>query len=97
MDGTLGSQTARLLDGTGVEITSRDGFEEIVLAATAAGVPVAVHAIGDLANREALDAFGRRAGSRSGRGSSTPSACIRTTSRGSPSSGSRPRSSPRWR
>jgi predicted amidohydrolase YtcJ len=57
MDGTLGSQTARLLDGTGVEITSRDEFEEIVRAATRAGVPVAVHAIGDLANREALDVF----------------------------------------
>jgi hypothetical protein len=57
MDGTLGSQTARLLDGTGVEITSREEFEQIVRAATAAGVPVAVHAIGDLANREALDAF----------------------------------------
>jgi predicted amidohydrolase YtcJ len=57
MDGTLGSRTARLLDGTGVEITSRADFEEIVRAATAAGVPVAVHAIGDLANREALDAF----------------------------------------
>jgi predicted amidohydrolase YtcJ len=57
MDGTLGSRTARLLDGSGVEITSRDEFEAIVRAATAAGVPVAVHAIGDLANREALDAF----------------------------------------
>jgi len=57
MDGTLGSRTARLLDGSGVEITSRDAFEEIVRVATAAGVPVAVHAIGDLANREALDAF----------------------------------------
>jgi predicted amidohydrolase YtcJ len=57
MDGTLGSQTARLLDGSGVEITSRDEFEEIVRAATAAGVPVAVHAIGDRANRDALDAF----------------------------------------
>jgi predicted amidohydrolase YtcJ len=57
MDGTLGSRTARLLEGSGVEITSRVEFEEIVRAATAAGVPVAVHAIGDLANREALDAF----------------------------------------
>jgi hypothetical protein len=57
MDGTLGSQTARLLDGSGVEITSRDEFEQLVRAATEAGVPVAVHAIGDLANREALDAF----------------------------------------
>jgi predicted amidohydrolase YtcJ len=57
MDGTLGSQTARLLDGTGVEITSRAAFEEMIRAATRLGVPVAVHAIGDLANREALDAF----------------------------------------
>ncbi len=57
MDGTLGSQTARLLDGTGVEITSRAALVEILRRATPAGWPVAVHAIGDLANREALDAF----------------------------------------
>jgi hypothetical protein len=57
MDGTLGSQTARMLDGTGVEITSRDEFEDIVRRAARAGWPVAVHAIGDRANREALDTF----------------------------------------
>jgi predicted amidohydrolase YtcJ len=57
MDGTLGSRTARLLDGSGVEITSRGEFEEIVHAATRLRIPVAVHAIGDRANREALDAF----------------------------------------
>jgi predicted amidohydrolase YtcJ len=57
MDGTLGSRTARMLDGSGVEITSRAQLEEIVRAGAAAGFPVAVHAIGDLANREALDAF----------------------------------------
>jgi predicted amidohydrolase YtcJ len=57
MDGTLGSQTARMLDGTGVEITTRFELEEIVRRAAEAGLPVAVHAIGDLANREALDAF----------------------------------------
>src|SRR6185503_5043053 len=57
MDGTLGSQTARLLDGSGVEITSRDELVEIIRAGARAGWPVAVHAIGDLANREALDAF----------------------------------------
>jgi predicted amidohydrolase YtcJ len=57
MDGTLGSQTARMLDGSGVEITSRDELAEIVRRGTEAGWPVAVHAIGDLANREALDAF----------------------------------------
>jgi predicted amidohydrolase YtcJ len=57
MDGTLGSQTARLLDGSGVKITGREELAEIVRAAVRAGWPVAVHAIGDLANREALDAF----------------------------------------
>ena len=57
MDGTLGSRTARLLDGSGVEITSREEFEAIIRAAARLDLPVAVHAIGDLANREALDAF----------------------------------------
>jgi predicted amidohydrolase YtcJ len=57
MDGTLGSRTARLLDGSGVEITSGTELTEIVRAAAAAGWPVAVHAIGDQANRDALDAF----------------------------------------
>jgi predicted amidohydrolase YtcJ len=57
MDGTLGSQTARLLDGSGVEITSREELAELIRSATRAGFPVAVHAIGDRANRDALDAF----------------------------------------
>jgi predicted amidohydrolase YtcJ len=57
MDGTLGSQTARLLDGTGVEITSRETLAAIVRHGARAGWPVAVHAIGDAANRDALDAF----------------------------------------
>jgi predicted amidohydrolase YtcJ len=57
MDGTLGSRTARLLNGSGVEITSREELTEIVASAAHAGWPVAVHAIGDQANRDALDAF----------------------------------------
>jgi predicted amidohydrolase YtcJ len=57
MDGTLGSQTARMLGGSGVEITSRDELEEIIRRGADAGFPVAVHAIGDQANRDALDAF----------------------------------------
>jgi hypothetical protein len=57
MDGTLGSKTARLLDGSGVEITSREHFEDIVRRAARAGFPVGVHAIGDQANRDALDGF----------------------------------------
>jgi predicted amidohydrolase YtcJ len=57
MDGTLGSQTARMLDGSGVQITSREELEELIRKAARAGFPIGVHAIGDLANREALDAF----------------------------------------
>jgi predicted amidohydrolase YtcJ len=57
MDGTLGSQTARMLDGTGVEITSREELEEIIRRGAERGWPVGVHAIGDQANRDALDAF----------------------------------------
>ena len=57
MDGTLGSQTARMLDGSGVEITSRAELEETIVHAAERGFPVAVHAIGDRANRDALDAF----------------------------------------
>ncbi len=59
MDGTLGSQTARMLDGSGVEITSGDELAEIARRGAEAGWPVAVHAIGNRANREALDAFER--------------------------------------
>jgi predicted amidohydrolase YtcJ len=59
MDGTLGSQTALMLDGSGVTITSGEELEAIVLAGAEAGFPVAVHAIGDGANRDALDAFER--------------------------------------
>ena len=57
MDGTLGSQTARMLDGSGVEITSGGELREVIVRAAHAGFPVAVHAIGDGANRDALDAF----------------------------------------
>ena len=57
MDGTLGSGTARMLDGSGVQLTSRAELEEIVREAAEVGYPVAVHAIGDAANRDALDAF----------------------------------------
>jgi predicted amidohydrolase YtcJ len=57
MDGTLGSQTALMLDGTGVEITTREELADILRRAARARWPVAVHAIGDRANRNALDAF----------------------------------------
>ena len=57
MDGTLGSKTALMLGGGGVEITTSEELAEIVRLAAVAGWPVAVHAIGDAANRSALDAF----------------------------------------
>ncbi len=57
MDGTLGSGTALMLDDSGVRITSGEQLAEIIRLGAEAGFPVAVHAIGDGANREALDAF----------------------------------------
>ncbi|MGH3008742.1 MAG: amidohydrolase [Gaiellaceae bacterium] len=59
MDGTLGSQTAWLSDGSGVTITTSEELEEIAREGAEAGWPVAVHAIGDGANKAALDAFER--------------------------------------
>jgi predicted amidohydrolase YtcJ len=57
MDGTLGSQTAWMLDGSGVTITSGEELAGVIQEGARLGWPVAVHAIGDGANREALDAF----------------------------------------
>ena len=57
MDGTLGSETAWMLDGSGEVLTTAAELREIVLEAAAGGLDVAVHAIGDGANRAALDAF----------------------------------------
>jgi hypothetical protein len=57
VDGSLGSGTAMMLDGTGVTTTSGHDLVAIIRTAAAAGWPVAVHAIGDKANRVALDAF----------------------------------------
>jgi predicted amidohydrolase YtcJ len=57
MDGTLGSRTALLIGGGGMRLMGPEGLADVIRGAAAAGMPVAVHAIGDLANREALDAF----------------------------------------
>jgi predicted amidohydrolase YtcJ len=59
MDGTLGSQTAWMTDGSGVVITSGEELEAIVRDGAESGWPVGVHAIGDAANKAALDAFER--------------------------------------
>jgi predicted amidohydrolase YtcJ len=57
MDGALGSGTALMADGSGVRITSREELVEIIRAGIRARIPVGVHAIGDQANHDALDAF----------------------------------------
>jgi hypothetical protein len=57
MDGALGSRTAWLLDGSGVTITTGEELEGHIRQAALAGWPISMHAIGDRANREALDAF----------------------------------------
>jgi predicted amidohydrolase YtcJ len=57
MDGTLGSRTAWMLDGSGDVLTTREQLEAIVRRAAECSLGVAVHAIGDGANRAALDAF----------------------------------------
>jgi predicted amidohydrolase YtcJ len=61
LDGALGSQTAHMLepyegtDSRGIETLRRDDLKEMVVAAAAGGIAPAIHAIGDAANRAALD------------------------------------------
>ncbi len=62
MDGTLSSRTAWMLEpyadgGSGERLSTVAELTALVRAATAGGLAVAVHAIGDRAVREALDAF----------------------------------------
>jgi len=57
LDGTLGSGTAAMLDGRGLHIMGAAEFQATVAEAAELGLPCSVHAIGDLANREALDAY----------------------------------------
>ncbi len=63
-DGALGSRGAALLapyeddpKNAGLTLMPAEGLERAVKAAADAGFQLAVHAIGDRANREALDAF----------------------------------------
>jgi len=61
-DGTLGSRTAAMLspfdgepDNSGIMVTDPEELSEGIRAASRAGLAVAVHAIGDRANREVLN------------------------------------------
>jgi predicted amidohydrolase YtcJ len=63
-DGALGPQTAYMLDpyegtadNTGIPTHTSDGLQMLVRQAHDAGLSVTVHAIGDAANRAALDAI----------------------------------------
>jgi predicted amidohydrolase YtcJ len=63
-DGTLGSRTAYMLEPFSDDAHTRGlpqytdaQLDSLVLAADAAGLQVILHAIGDAANRQALDAF----------------------------------------
>jgi predicted amidohydrolase YtcJ len=67
-DGTLGSRTAYMLEPFaddhsthGLPQYSNAQLDSLVHAADAAGLQVILHAIGDAANRQALDAFERAA------------------------------------
>lgn len=74
LDGTLGSQTADMLaafegpaGGSGLTTLSADEFADLAGRAATAGLATAVHAIGDAANRKALDGFARLAADPSSR------------------------------
>lgn len=64
-DGTLGSQTAMMIDpyeastAKGMDLMPEAQLNELIKRANDRGIGVAVHAIGDAANREVLDAFSK--------------------------------------
>ncbi len=62
LDGSLGSRTAEMLDGSGVTVLPQDELEELVRRCAAAELNVCLHAIGDRAVRRALDALEPHAG-----------------------------------
>lgn len=64
MDGALGSRGAQLIapysdrpDTSGLSLLDDDGLADIMTRAKAADVQLAIHAIGDLANRRILEAY----------------------------------------
>jgi len=62
LDGTLGSQTAAMLEpyqgskeNRGIPTMSEEDFSQLAREAVSAGIPLAIHAIGDRVNRLAVD------------------------------------------
>ena len=65
-DGALGSRSAYMLEpysddlqNRGIVVTDRPTLEDLALRASAAGISSTIHAIGDAANRQALDVLER--------------------------------------
>jgi predicted amidohydrolase YtcJ len=77
-DGALGSESAEMLthyEGrrhTGIATIEPELLDELVRAANVAGIAVAIHAIGDAANRKVLDAIGRAQAARAALGEDAP-------------------------
>jgi predicted amidohydrolase YtcJ len=74
-DGTLGSQTAEMLESfsgqpenLGIAAISQEELEDLMQRAGEAGIACSVHAIGDKANRRVLDAFEKQRDQGSGAG-----------------------------
>jgi predicted amidohydrolase YtcJ len=57
LDGSLGSRTAEMLDGSGVQRLGQDEVVELVERCARAQLNVCLHAIGDAAVRRAVDAL----------------------------------------
>ena len=57
LDGSLGSRTAEMLDGSGVSRLPQDELQDLVGRCAKAELNVCLHAIGDKAVRRALDAL----------------------------------------
>lgn len=75
LDGALGSCTAEMLepyltepDNIGIPVMSDEDLHGLLLAASRAGIAGVIHAIGDRANRRALDALERVRGDEAKRG-----------------------------
>ena len=57
LDGSLGSRTAEMLDGSGVARLTQSDLEDVVQRCARAELNVCLHAIGDAATRRTLDAL----------------------------------------
>jgi predicted amidohydrolase YtcJ len=62
LDGSLGSRTAEMLDGSGTTRLTQTDLEEMVIRCARAELNVCLHAIGDGAVRRALDALAAQRG-----------------------------------